>query len=195
MRLFVALAIPHEVRAVLRAAQETLADELTDADVRWQELARSHLTLRFLGDVPERGLANWRFAVDSAARGTRQFMLRTGGFGVFPGPARPAVLWLGVTGETEELGHLQAQLERALQRTGTPPSEVAFRPHLTLGRVRRIGQEGRTRMAALLSGERPVEPVSWPVDSVQLFHSQLSPKGASHVVLHESVLTPSDAAG
>lgn len=195
MRLFVALTVPDEVRAVMRAAQQTLEAELTGAEVRWQDLDRSHLTLRFLGDVPERGLAKCRFAVDSAALGSPAFTLRTAGFGVFPGPRRPAVLWLGVAGDTGGLGRLQAELERALERTGTPPSQASFRPHLTLGRVRRIGAEARSRMAALLSAERPGAPVSWPVDSLKLVHSQLRPHGASHVVLHEATLASPDTAG
>jgi 2'-5' RNA ligase len=188
MRLFVSLPIPDEIRAILRAAQEALTTALAGSELRLQGLERSHLTLAFLGEVPQSSVAGVRFAVDAAARSSRSFTLATGRYGAFPGPRRPSVLWLGVVGEVDELMRLQDRLVRRLEQQGRRAPENEFRPHLTLARVRRLGPEQRRALAGLLADTPPVPPASWQVTSLQLMHSRLLPRGASHELLHEAPL-------
>jgi 2'-5' RNA ligase len=51
LRLFLALALPDEVRAGLSVAQEELRRLLPPRAASWTRLENLHLTLRFLGDV------------------------------------------------------------------------------------------------------------------------------------------------
>ena len=179
MRLFVAVAVSDEVKGGLAAAQRRLAERMKGADVRWQKLEQSHLTLRFLGEVNERDLPGCRLALTEAARRVEPFSLETGGFGAFPSNGRPSVLWLGVGGEVAALHRLQALVASGLEHLGDARSEETFRPHLTLGRVRRLDAAARAEFAGLVAADRP-EPVSWRVDSVRLVASDLSPRGARH---------------
>ena len=50
-RLFVAVAVPDDVKAKMEAAQADLRRVLPDRNVRWARREQFHLTLRFLGDV------------------------------------------------------------------------------------------------------------------------------------------------
>lgn len=186
MRAFVAIAVPAEVRELLAAAQRQLKETLPSADIRWQELSRSHLTLRFLGDVGERNLPGCRLAVTEAARRARPFQLTTDGFGAFPTVRRPSVLWLGVAGELEQLKRLQAGVSHGLDALAGSPVE-SFRPHLTLGRVRSLDRESRAAFAELLS-EDPPAATSWQVDSVQLMASELRSQGARYTLLLDAPL-------
>jgi 2'-5' RNA ligase len=190
MRLFVSLPIPEEVRPVLREAQEALTTALAGSELRLQDLERSHLTLAFRGEVPQGAVAGVRFAVDAAARTSHPFTLATGRFGAFPGQRRPSVLWLGVEGDIDELMRLQGALSRRLELPGqpAPENENEFRPHLTLARVRRLGAEQRRALAGLLASTAPVPPATWRVTSLQLMHSRLLPRGASHELLHAADL-------
>lgn len=188
MRLFVALQLPTAVRERLAEAQARLVDELAGADIRWQRLEQSHLTLRFLGEVADRDLPGCRLAVNEAARRSRPFTLTTGRYGAFPGPRRPSVLWLGVTGDLDELNRLQARVARGLDRLAQADDSDTFKPHLTLGRVRRLEPQARDAYGRLLAGEAPAA-ASWRVESVLLMASELRPGGPRYRELLEAGLS------
>ncbi|HEX7004772.1 MAG TPA: RNA 2',3'-cyclic phosphodiesterase [Trueperaceae bacterium] len=188
--MFVALALPGRVEERLGEAQSLLKRELSDADIRWQRLEQSHLTLRFLGEVEARALPACRLAVSEAARRSRPFTLSTAGFGAFPTPARPSVLWLGVGGDREELDHLQSLVTAGLEHVADASRTETFRPHLTLGRVKRMGQAARSAFADLLNAPPPA-PVSWRVESVALLSSELRASGARYEELLSARLAAS----
>jgi 2'-5' RNA ligase len=187
VRLFVALATPHEVRAAVSEAQRLLMPRLATGDVRWQDLSRSHLTLRFLGEVEEADLAACRFAVTESAYRSPSFELQTARYGAFPAPERPSVLWLGVAGDVASLERLQAGVATRLEPVASAAATETFRPHLTLGRVRSLPVELRREMPAILA-ELPPAPVRWLVTSLQLVRSRLSSTGPAHEVLLDSPL-------
>lgn len=192
MRLFVSVPLSEEARTAMARAQNLLRTELTGVDLRLQNLEQSHLTLRFLGEVPETALPGCRSAVTAAARSAPPFTLRTARLGVFPGPRRPGVLWLGVGGETEMLEHVHQTLVRRLSPHIPSADESNFRPHLTLCRIQqRLSAVDRQRVIDLLSAEEPVPFATWQVDSVQLVRSRLLSGGAVHTVVLDEPLTGS----
>ncbi len=134
MRLFFALELPRETKETLVAWQEKLRRS-GRASWKWVEAENLHLTVRFLGEVPEERLEEVVAAGREAARECPSFPLSLGGLGFFPpqGPVR--VAWVGV-GEQKELFELREKLEEALRLRGFPPEEREFRPHLTLARAR-----------------------------------------------------------
>ena len=182
MRTFVAVKVSDEVREHLAEAQRLLQRELAGAVVSWQALERSHLTLRFLGEVAERDLPGCRLAVSEAARRSPPFGLATAGFGAFPTASRPSVLWLGVAGDLDELDRLQTGVFSGLEHLVPAGSNETFRPHLTLGRVKRLDREARESFADLLAAEPPPR-VAWQVESVELMASDLNRRGARHLQL------------
>lgn len=176
MRLFIALNLPSEVRGRVYEAAAPL--RALDLPVRWVDPAQIHLTLKFLGDVPERDVPSVGACVAAVARRHEPFSFRIGGLGGFPSLERPRVLWVGVRAPAV-LGALQSALEGELAALGFPRDDRPFRPHLTLGRVRagarpRTFQELRGRAAAL-----DIEEV---VDArtVDLMRSTLDPRGARY---------------
>ena len=56
MRCFIAIDIPKEIRAELTDLQKDLARrvDIRRGDVKWVEPEGMHLTLKFLGEVPDR---------------------------------------------------------------------------------------------------------------------------------------------
>ena len=75
-------------------------------------------------------------------------MLWTGG-GVFPSASRPRVLWVGVDSGAA-LTQAQQALVAALGSAGVGQEERAFRPHLTLARVRRA-ETNRSRRQEIVA--------------------------------------------
>ncbi|MCE9648340.1 MAG: RNA 2',3'-cyclic phosphodiesterase [Parvibaculum sp.] len=126
IRLFTALEIPDGIATRLEALQQGFEH------ARWIERENFHITLRFIGDIPENIAAD----VDEALAEIpfEPFELELEGVGEFGG-AKPHALWAGVK-PAEALKRLQARHESALRRAGLPPDTRKYIPHVTLARLR-----------------------------------------------------------
>jgi len=185
MRTFVAVELDESIRRGLSKLQDRLRQ--FDRAVRWVRPESIHLTIKFLGEVPDQQIADVCAGVDEAATASSGFEISVAGAGCFPprGPAR--VVWAGLTEPTGRLAACQQACEQALGRLGFAPEARAFHPHLTLGRVKQAssGPDLRPaieRLADFGGGrQRVVELV--------LFESQLRREGAIYVPLHRARLT------
>jgi len=183
VRLFVALYPSPPALAHLAAAVDRLrlgAAAATGTNVRLVARPLWHLTVAFLGEVPderaphaqaalETAVTQWR-ALPAAAGGAP--MLRLAGGGRF-GRGRATVLWVGTTGDVDALAALARQVRRALRQARLPCDRKPFRPHLTLARP---GDRLPTAdLAADLAALTVYEGPSWPLAEVHLVRSWLGP--------------------
>jgi len=176
--------LPETVRLRVDEAAAPLRERARG--VSWVRAENLHVTLRFLGSVDEATLGRVREALAEAAAEVGPFRLALAGFGGFPSPSAPRVLWVGVTDGAEPLGALHARVEAALARRGLPPEGRAFHPHVTLGRARE--PRGVSGIAELLEGRG--EPLGETrVEAVHLMRSDLDPGGARYGVLAREPLT------
>ena len=176
-RLFVALDPPEPVRRRLGALAEDLRRGAGRAgdEVRWVPPANVHLTLQFLGAVPEERVAAVEAALGEAAAEARPLSLSVRGVGGFPNARRPRVLWAGLEGDLAPLVALVAGLGARLGKLGFPPEDRPFSPHLTLGRAR--DGHGAPGLAGALAGAGQAEAAPWRASELVLFESHLSPRG------------------
>lgn len=134
-RTFIALPVPAPAGEKLLRLQARLAPELPS--VRWTTTLPFHMTLAFLGDVPDTDLNSVCQAVAGASEPFAPLELSLLGLGAFPAPARPRVLWAGLsTGEMSRLAELRQAVVKAVTRAGYRPDDQRFTPHVTLGRLR-----------------------------------------------------------
>src|SRR5688572_29981041 len=112
MRCFIAIELPPSVRERLAELQERLSP--LGRAVRWTRPEQIHLTLNFLGEVPDAQVAGMCELTQQVMLGYEPFELAIGGVGFFPprGPAR--VLWAGIVEPPSKLLELQRALEEAL---------------------------------------------------------------------------------
>jgi 2'-5' RNA ligase len=176
IRSFVAIELPEQVRAALAKLQEEMKGTGGEG-VKWVGAGRIHLTLKFLGNVEETRTPPLVQALTRACERSAPFELALSGPGVFPGPSRPRVAWVGLSGGVEKLLHLQEGVEKALSPFAFPREERAFTPHLTLARLREgiAPQEARAFGQAFL--RTSPEAVSFKVEGISLMKSQLTPSG------------------
>lgn len=92
-----------------------------------------HITLHFFEEMPEDRIGDIKKAIKKAAHGQRQFTLVTGKPGIF-GSEDSAVVWVGISDGTNELGLLHGRLEKALAKAGFLEENRPYQPHITLGR-------------------------------------------------------------
>ncbi len=177
LRLFVSIEPPEAVRRRLGAIQaelKRLAGRHAD-EVKWVAPENVHLTLQFLGAVPQERLGAIEAALAAAAAGARPLALEVRGAGGFPNARRPRVLWAGLAGEVEPLAALAADLGHRLAPLGYPPEDRPFSPHLTLGRARE--GRGAAGLGGALLAAGASEGVPWRADALVLVQSHLSPAG------------------
>lgn len=178
MRCFVAIEIPDAVTAAITAASEPLRSQLED--VRWVKPHNLHLTLRFLGEIDDAMAKSTASELRRRIGGHERFTLALSGFGAFPSPRRPSVLWAGIEA-SDVLSRLQSDCEAAVGEAGAEPEKKSFRPHVTIGRVRRGKKTGDIGEA--LSDSSSGLGGVFPVDRVVLVRSTLAPSGSIYETL------------
>ena len=179
MRLFLALNLPPALREAAFAA----AAPLRDAAPRlgWTRADNLHLTVKFLGEHPESAVAPLLDALAPVGRATGPVALQLGTCGAFPAWRQPRVVWLGVRADAR-LELLHHDVESACAGVGIPVEGRTFRPHVTLGRVRR--REDAPDPRALARAARAVQfRAEASATTLDLMRSEPAPGGSRYTPL------------
>lgn len=178
VRSFVAVALSDEIKGALRSLEEELKAGRYRF-VKWVDPESMHLTLKFLGNVPQKDVAGIVEAVSRVAGPLTGFSLKVEGLGSFPNWQRPQVVWVGIGGEVNRLVALQRDIEGSLSALGFPRETRSFSPHLTLGRLREgVSAEERRGFAAWVQSVQFEGGLTLDVREVKVMKSKLTPGGA-----------------
>jgi 2'-5' RNA ligase len=181
MRLFVAAYPPPPVRDHLQERLAGLQISIAAARGVNTRAARPdtwHITLVFLGEVPEERAADVTVAIQRAigrwqAAGPGVPTLRLASGGRF-GRGRYTVLWVGVAGDREPLEQLSRQVRRELKRDRLPYDDRPFKAHLTIARPGdRLDRAAVDADRAALAEYRGPQ---WALETVTLVRSHLGPR-------------------
>ena len=178
IRSFIAIELPEEAKKGLaRLRKELERDE--HKFVKWVDPGGIHLTLKFLGNISSKRVAEITKAIEEGAQGISPFHLEISGLGAFPNPRQARVLWVGIDGEVDSLSRLQENTDSALAVLGFAKEERSFVPHLTLARIRQGASPLERRNFGELVGSTIFEDeYHVQVEAVSLMRSQLTPAGA-----------------
>jgi 2'-5' RNA ligase len=184
MRTFIAIDIPDALRSEMNKIIEEL--KKCGADVRWVKVNSIHLTLKFLGEIPEEIVGKVIKKIDANVAGFDPLKIRLAELGGFPNLSRPRVIWLGAMGIGEGLKVLHKEIEKSLQSLGFAPENRDFKPHLTLGRVK--SPRGLSNLTKMVRDKADVELGEFIADSYYLFQSILKPAGAEYRKVQQFIL-------
>ena len=177
-RVFCAVELPAEVRARLEDHVRRLREKVPDAAASWSRVENIHLTLKFFGNVEVKRIEKVSAAAERAVKEFSTFQIGVGGTGVFPRASRPQVLWIGVTDPSGQLTALQKKFENECAAEGFPKEDRAYKPHLTIARLRK--PEVSLADAHL---KMQFEPIQVAIKDLVVFRSELSPKGSKYTVI------------
>jgi 2'-5' RNA ligase len=187
LRTFIAVEMAASVLG--KAAQLIKELQTAGADVNWVKPQQMHLTLKFLGDVPETETPDICRVVAAAAKTVEPFEVVCRGAGAFPDIHRPRTLWLGFGHGAEELIELQTAIDDALKRElGYGKEQRRFHPHLTLGRVKRFDEDARAKLESLLIKNASFDGDLSVVEEAVVFASFLGRGGPTHDALGRAEL-------
>lgn len=127
MRLFTGIALPSAQHDKLKLVQSGIPD------ARWTVPSNFHVTLTFIGEIPENRGADIDEALMSVE--AHGFPLGLKSMGCFTEGDRPQHLWAGVEAP-EELHMLKHKIDRVLQQNQIQLETRKYTPHATIARLR-----------------------------------------------------------
>jgi 2'-5' RNA ligase len=171
--MFIALPLDREASQALEEPRKVLC---AHGDcIKTVRADQYHITLKFLGDVDAGAMP----AIMEGLEGMRTggpiaFVIR--GLGAFPSMARASVLWAGLESGGDDLGSLHRSVEALCAGLGFAGETRGFRPHLTLGRVRK-NRELAHAVGEYFTRSREREFCRSLFSRLVLYESTLTPSG------------------
>ncbi|OEG00052.1 2'-5' RNA ligase [Vulcanibacillus modesticaldus] len=161
MRLFITINMSSQVKEEIVNLMPNI--KLKFQGGRWVPKENMHITMLYLGEVPDEKLGSVDKAMFEAIKGIDPFELWVEGIGAFPNTKKPNILWAGVQGELKFLIKLYRQLLKEVQNEGLPyDAKPHFKPHLTLAR----------KISTIANDDDIfLKTSSWRVDSLELYQS------------------------
>jgi RNA 2',3'-cyclic 3'-phosphodiesterase len=187
VRLFVALEIPSVVRENFGGLLKSL--RAVSPQTRWVRLEKLHVTLKFIGEVPETKLGAIRGAL-IGVRAEQPVTLDFRGLGFFPNEKHPRVFWAGIEA-SPNLKTLAADIDLATEQLGIAREQRPFSPHLTLTRFEPPGLREKLRAAIQENAARDFG--SLRTSQFHLIESKLKSSGAEYTTLESFALVAAEA--
>ncbi len=148
--------------------------------IRWVKAANLHLTLRFLGDIPQQSVPGLAESLKENLSGFSAFDLVLAGMGGFPNLKRPRVIWIGTRVGTDRLIDLAGKVEKGCIGSGFDKSDKKFSSHLTIGRVK--FPKGLEPLLEKIE-KSEFELSKFAVNEISVVKSDLSPSGPKYTKL------------
>jgi 2'-5' RNA ligase len=168
-RLFSGIELPLAVRRHLGLVRAPLDG------ARWIEPEDMHITLRFLGDVDRRTANEFADLISDVQVPPFRAVVR--GLGSFGG-RQPRALWAAIDAgpELRELNRLH---ERAARASGLAPESRAFKPHVTIARLKHARPDD---VAIFLGQQGAFVSEPFTVERVVLYSARPGTGGGPYVV-------------
>jgi len=182
MRLFVALDLPEDVRRGLSDLVGSLRKECPSA--RWIRPESMHVTLEFIGHVPDEKLDAIAQALGKTFA-AEPVDIAFQALGFFPNERRPRVLWCGVQA-SPNLAPLAADIESSLEMAvGIARESRPYVPHLTLARIdpEKVARESVEKLVNAAMELKTTDFGSARATEFYLYESVLKPSGAEYTKL------------
>jgi 2'-5' RNA ligase len=180
MRAFVAVEMGEAIRTALSALIGDL--RRLNAPVKWVEAQNIHLTLKFLGSVPEASVARAVEILRACAGGIGPFSLEIAGAGGFPDLKRPRVVFVCAVDRPPVAAELARRLNEQMAEVGAERDDRPYQNHITLGRVR------PSRASGSSDEPRHLAQLTQRLESLQ--GKSFGSMQATELTLMESRLTP-----
>ena len=134
-RLFIAVKLPQNVKAALSSCISDVMKK-TNCPMTPVKDVSMHITLAFLGDTDPREINEIKTVLTDAASKHTAFSLAVDSLGSFSSGGVPRTLLAHIGGDSEALVSLQKDVAYALDELGLDYDRKAFKPHITIARIR-----------------------------------------------------------
>lgn len=183
IRAFIAIDFPTPIRQKIKQLSDELQTQTPPDALKWVSAENMHLTLRFLGELPEPTINEIKTRLKNSPFAVPPFKISFKGLGMYPNIRQPRVIWLGIT-NTEPLRQIYRDIQQSLESINVPPDNKPFSPHLTLARLRRhVTKEQAQQVGNRLSQFKVGEIGPCTIQAIHLYQSQLTGQGPIYTPL------------
>ena len=168
IRAFIALDVPDEIKEKIGKIQSNFRE----FKIKLVDPSLIHITLKFLGNVPEEKIKSVTDALDKI--NFAPFVADICEMGVFPNYKRIRVIWIGSKGNFEKL---QSLVESLICPLGFEMENRPFSAHLTIARVKNISNKEQALLSEKIKKLSNVAIGEMNVDRIKLKKSTLTKKG------------------
>jgi 2'-5' RNA ligase len=180
IRSFLAFELPPDIKRVI--SEVSRAGKELPLDLRWIKRNNIHLTVVFMGNVPEEKIHVLGESVQKVCTRTDPFNVSPGGLGFFGNRRHPRVLWMGLNGNVHRMGRFRDALQKCLKPYGIKTERRPFKPHLTLGRFKK-GARPWPHLDQMISKYSDLKGSVCALMDLVLFKSDLSSGGVVYTKL------------
>ncbi|MBE3092661.1 MAG: RNA 2',3'-cyclic phosphodiesterase [Chloroflexi bacterium] len=173
VRSFIAVNLNPEIKEYLISLQANLS--IPETKIKWVEKNNLHLTMKFLGYVSLEQTELIKSILKEITSRYSPFIIKlSSDMGMFPTYKMPRIIWVGMKEGISELKGLYNYLENNLSSKGFPREDKDFSGHITIGRVKFIGD--KTNFIQIVK-RISVNNLSQEAGSIDLMESKLTPNG------------------
>ncbi len=188
MRTFLALPLAEMFQSEIEACTKSLKSYANG--IKWVAPEQVHITLHFFGETRQEELQTIQEHVGVVTERYGALKLGLQEIGFFPSPAKPRIIWIGVSGDVTLLAQMQREIEQELRDSGFAIEDRPFQAHATIGRVKRQGQEIQRFSQRIEKQKSPVLRTELrSFDHIALFKSLLTPQGPHYEILQIFLLS------
>ena len=176
IRSFFAIEIEGPLRVFIEKTQTQLKHEIPFA-VRWVKTNNIHITIKFIERLDPSHISILQERLGGELDSMGPFSIQPSDMGVFPNRKNPRVIWMGIS-YPRQLDQIYKAADQVFQKLGYQPEGRGFRPHLTLGRIKKPLAQEELRNLLLVLDALPIQAHnSMQASTIKLFKSELSPAG------------------
>lgn len=171
-----AIDLPIETASQIDVLQRQL--DSMGLPVSWEPAGKIHLTLVFLGRLPDEEASRVNQVVRSVVGSYMPFSIQPAVLETMYHRHEPSVIYLLIANKDGELFALQRDLAKSLDQI-TPQPSRKYLPHVTIGKVRKSDPTYVKQVLDKLEQVEAPPLVEFEVTKIHLYESFLSKSGSS----------------
>ena len=186
MRTFISINLDNSITGTLAGIQNNLKERiyLSNPDylkfIKWEDRNKFHITLFFIGKTDLNKVKEIEQVLSSMESGlVNEIKFELKGINAFPDLKYPGVLILELINEDRRVFDLYQNIIIRFKAIGLT-SNKSFRPHITLGRIRR---DRKLNLSGLKTDIMP--GINFSADKFYLMESKLKSHGSEYSVIKE----------
>jgi len=179
IRAFIAFRLPDHVKNQISDVQQ--AFKKRNISARYIPPENMHLTLKFIGDMPNHFIAPIRKIMTDSMSTCHSITLKADGIGAFPNKHLPRVIWAGLHSEESVLSDLHKTIDKKLESLGIQVDNRVYTGHLTLARLKKKPEINT--IVKMIDHFRNFKTETFKAGSLVLFRSELTPEGPIYTEL------------
>jgi 2'-5' RNA ligase len=183
LRTFIAVDLTENVICKIEKITTYLKTQTPPKTIKWVSSDNLHLTIKFLGEVPEHKLDQIKKLSREAVQTISPFKIDVEGLGMYPNPTKPRVIWLGIS-NGQFLTEIHNRLDQSLAVMDIKQEQRPFSPHLTIGRIKKSAYvDDILKVGEILSQFKVNRLGTVLVEKIRLYQSELKPQGPIYTPL------------